>query len=192
MANVIAVLVAVTALAATVFGMVWWRRRRARRAFDAEYVRLVEETQIDLKSLHGPGAVPTAARAAVKPAQLAAGPLNAADLRYYESCWDHIESEFGESPAEALDLAEHLTANLLLTRGLAPADSPQPSELPATWSFPSARGYRQAQRECARALAAMPQAQQQLPTSRLRTALGLYRAFFEEIINLPTKRGSEI
>jgi hypothetical protein len=209
MASVIAVFAAVAALIAACCAMVWGRRWRARRAFDAEYARLVEETTIDPGALRGPGTTLGAEPPAAEAARLAAGPLSAADLQYYAHCWKHIESEFGQSPAAALDLAEHLTANLLLTRHLAPADAPEPSELPETWSFPSARGYRQAQEVCARALAVrsqelqeqeqrgqeqpeQPEQEQELPSSRLRTALGLYRAFFEEILALPDAHGSEI
>jgi hypothetical protein len=190
MSSMIAVWANVSAFAAACYGAVWYRRWRTRRAFDAEYARLVAQTAVDLAVLHGPGPNITAAAAAAD-ADLTARPLTDADLEYYASCWEHIESEFGEAPAIALDLAEHLTANLLLTRGLTPGDSPQPSALPEAWAFPSARGYREAQALCARVQdtgAPGPQ----LPTSRLRSALSLYRAFFEEILALPATRESEI
>jgi hypothetical protein len=112
--------------------------------------------------------------------------LAAADRDYYATCWTHIIGTFAESPATALDLATHLTANLLLHRGLADADSERPGDLPADWRFPTAEGYREAQRitQDARVV--------ELPAHEMSKALMLYRALFEEVLAAPTATDAQL
>jgi hypothetical protein len=187
MSTMTTMLANVLALVAALGGTFWYRRRHARRVFNAEYAQLVAETQIDLAALRGPGREPTAQiYAHATPRR-----LSDADMEYYTSSWEHIQGEFAQSPAAALDLAEHLTAKLLLTRGLTPPEGRRPAALPSEWQFPTARGFRRAQLISARAQGAGP-LDPAPSSSELRTALTLYRAFFREIMLLPAARDSEI
>jgi hypothetical protein len=192
MSTTVTVLAYASALVAALGGVLAFRRRRARLVFEAEYAHLVAETALDFAALRGPGRDPGDA---VLGDPLHTGPLprrlTDAEVEYYTSSWEHVRGEFAEAPAVALDLAEHLTSKLLLTRGLTAAGAWQPVALPATWQFPTARGYRRAQLISARAQGAGPLD----PTpsnSELETALELYQAFFREIMLLPAARDSEI
>ncbi|HEY3872591.1 MAG TPA: hypothetical protein VGM10_29820 [Actinocrinis sp.] len=166
----------------------YWRKHCG---FRAEYRRLVESTptvrpdrvyrsrgEQDLFPADAPvdGWDCTGIRAPIE--------LPASDHEYYETCWTHIIGTFEESPGAALDLAGHLTANLLLNRGIADAGSERPGELPAQWRFPTAEGYRVAQHivEASRVI--------DLPTQELSKALMLYRALFEEVLAAPTSPAS--
>lgn len=161
-------------------------RRNPKRRFAREFAALVADTPIDWDALRGPGpdgdeaggegGVATVAdtddralamRAALlesfaAPASHAedlssrAKALSADDLEYYATSWRNIRGQFMKYPASALRLARHLTANLMLNRGLVPADTARPSELPEGWTFPTARGYREALRIAATAEAAGP------------------------------------
>ena len=106
--------------------------------------------------------------------------VSASDLEYYQTCWGHILGTFAHWPAVGLDLAETLTANLMLNRGVVPRGSEQPEELPAQWRFATAQGYREAQHIAERAGTG------ELPPRELWKALLLYRALFEEVLTAPT------
>lgn len=207
MSTTVIVLAYVSALVVAMGAAIAYRRRHARLLFEAEYTRLVAETEIDFATLRGPGREP--AEAAFGDAILGAAipddvqsltdtrfgvlprRLTEVEIDYYSSSWLHVRGEFAQSPALALDLAEHLTAKLLQTRGLASAEPWQPVRLPAAWQFPTARGYRRAQLISARVQGAAPL--DPTPSStELETALELYQAFFREIMLLPAARDSEI
>lgn len=166
----------------------YWRKHCG---FRAEYRRLVESTPIArparpaasagepvLFPVGGPddGWDCTGIRAPIE--------LPESDHDYYETCWTHIVGTFEESPAAALDLAAHLTANLLLNRGIADADCERPGDLPAQWRFPTAEGYRVAQHiaEVSRVV--------ELPRQELSKALMLYRALFEDVLAAPSSPSS--
>ncbi|HTJ72352.1 MAG TPA: hypothetical protein VL551_32735 [Actinospica sp.] len=126
-------------------------RRAAARRFAREFATLVQGTELDLAALRGPShesvaatAVATYAESTTDAAMLAPKPLSPQDQDYYAASWQNVRGEFAESPPSALLLAAHLTANLLLNLGLLPADTARPTELPEAWTFPSARGYREA------------------------------------------------
>lgn len=106
--------------------------------------------------------------------------VSASDLEYYQTCWRHILGTFAHWPAVGLDLAETLTANLMLNRGVVPRGCEQPAELPYQWTFATAQGYREAQSIAARADT------EDLPRRELSKALLLYRAMFEDVLTAPT------
>jgi hypothetical protein len=106
--------------------------------------------------------------------------ISASDVEYYQTCWGHILGTFAHWPAVGLDLAETLTANLMLNRGVVPRGCEQPEVLPSQWRFATAQGYREAQDIAERAGIG------ELPRQELSKALLLYRALFEEVLTAPT------
>ena len=147
------------------------------------------DTPIDWDALHGPGPGEGAGAARSHgPASAAcaqtlaadAKPLGPDDLDYYATSWRNIRGQFERHPASALRLARHLTANLLINRGLVPADTARPSRLPAGWVFPTACGYRDASAisERAEAAADVPDA------AEMAHALSLFEDFYWEILAL--------
>ena len=108
--------------------------------------------------------------------------VSAADHEYYQTCWRHILGTFAHWPSTGLDLAETLTANLMLNRGveLTSREASESAELPAQWRFPTAQGYREAQ------IIAEHASICELPRQELTKALMLYRALFEEVLTAPT------
>lgn len=182
---------AVSLAALAGLGLGWAADRLVRRnrahTFEREFAALVADTPIDWDELHGPGPGEAAAArsgpaSAARAQTLAAGakPLGPDDLDYYATSWRNIRGQFQRHPASALRLARHLTANLLINRGLVPADTARPSRLPAGWVFPSARGYRDAAAisERAEAAADVPDA------TEMAHALSLFEEFFWEILAL--------
>lgn len=182
---------AVSLAALAGLGLGWAADRLARRnsahAFEREFAALVADTPIDWDELHGPGpgraaAIRSGPASAACAQTLAAGakPLGPDDLDYYATSWRNIRGQFERHPASALRLARHLTANLLINRGLVPADTARPSRLPAGWVFPSARGYRDAAAisERAEAAADVPGA------TEMAHALSLFEDFYWEILAL--------
>jgi hypothetical protein len=89
-----------------------------------------------------------------------------------------VQGEFAVNAPSALLLATHLTANLLLNRGLLPADTARPTELPAAWTFPSALGYREALRISART------DHETVPEDELTRALAQFEDFYFEMLTL--------
>lgn len=188
---VLGFVLAPSAVLAAIGLIAYWRRHCG---FHAEYRRLVASTPIVVRPSR------TTARRA-EPVMFSADAadedwdcagirppvaLTESDREYYETCWTHILGTFEESPATALDLATHLTANLLLNRGLADAASDRPGDLPAHWGFPTAEGYRVAQRiaEASRVI--------ELPTQELSKALMLYRALFEDVLAAPSAKDAQL
>ena len=184
---------AVSLAALAGLGLGWAADRLARRgsahAFEREFAALVADTPIDWDALHGPGPGEGAAAARSHgPASAAcaqtlaadAKPLGPDDLDYYATSWRNIRGQFERHPASALRLARHLTANLLINRGLVPADTARPSRLPAGWVFPTACGYRDASAisERAEAAADVPDA------AEMAHALSLFEDFYWEILAL--------
>ena len=183
---------AVSLAALAGLGLGWAADRLARRgsatAFEREFAALVADTPIDWDALHGPGPGEGAAARSAGPASAAraqslaadAKPLGPDDLDYYATSWRNIRGQFERHPASALRLARHLTANLLINRGLVPADTARPSRLPAGWVFPSARGYRDATAisERAETAADVPGA------TEMAHALSLFEDFYWEILAL--------
>jgi hypothetical protein len=164
-------------------------RRDPARRFAREFAALVTDTPIDWAQLHGPGQAPTLAgfaEAAVHAESLSdrARPLTDDDLEYYASSWRNVRGQFVRHPASALRLARHLTANLLLTRGLLPQDTAEPTELPGAWTFASARGYRIAAEISARADADAHGEPATVTDADLARALSLFEDFYWEIVTL--------
>jgi hypothetical protein len=178
----------------------WRRDGSPGHAFDREFAALVAETPIDWDELHGPGPGGTApgVRSFAAPADharnlaLRARPLSPDDIEYYTTSWRNIRGQFLRYPVSALRLARHLTANLLINRGLVPADTARPSRLPEGWAFPSARGYR-----AALEIAAQAEAADEVPATvdgeeavgapthtELARALALFEDFYWEILAL--------
>lgn len=172
--------------AAFVGVVVGWQVRRLvvpapAARFEMDFAALAADTPIDWEGLQGPGpaqASAAAARSLVEPtsdvAVLTPKNLSQEDQEYYASSWQNVCGEFAESPASALELARHLTGNLLLNRGLVPADTARPSELPASWTFSTACGYRQALRTSSQ------------NEAELRRALALIEDFYWEMLTLST------
>jgi len=163
-------------------------RRSAARRFAREFAALVQGTELDLKSLRGPGhsASDTASAAAsaeptTDAALLAPKALSPEDQNYYAASWRNVRGEFASSPRSGLMLATHLTANLLLNRGLLPADTVRPTVLPASWTFPTACGYRDAVRISARTDSPGGGT---VPATDLNRALDLFEDFYWEMLTL--------
>lgn len=162
-------------------------RHAAARRFAREFAMLAQGTDIDLASLRGPGNSVRAAAAAsafTGPTHdaglLTPKALSTADQDYYAESWRNVEGEFTRSPSSALLLARHLTANLLLNRGLQPADTARPSVLPESWTFPSARGYRDALRISTQIAAG----DADVSDEEMSRALGLFEDFYWEMLTL--------
>ena len=172
------------------------RDASSSRAFEREFAALVAHTPIEWDELRGPGPREGApgfgslAASADEAANLAlrAKALSPDDIEYYATSWRNIRGQFLRYPVSALRLARHLTANLLINRGLVPADAVRPSRLPEGWAFPSARGYRDALEIAAKAEAAneAPRAEDgEAPTdTELARALALFEDFYWEILAL--------
>jgi hypothetical protein len=174
-------------------------RRAAARRFAREFAALVEGTELDLAALHGPShgslaavasgtdteaaAYAAYAEAMSDAAELVPKPLSPEDQDYYAASWRNVRGEFVQSPSSALLLATHLTANLLLNRGLLPADTARPRELPAAWTFPSARGYRDALEISARSES------EPVPEAELTRALTQFEDFYFEMLTLAATTG---
>lgn len=179
-------LVTAVAGAALIGILVGWQVRRhfvptPDDRFEKEFAALAADTPIGWEGLQGPGSAQASAaavRSLVKPTSDVAGlvpkTLSPEDQEYYASSWQNVCGEFTESPESALELARHLTGNLLLNRGLVPADTARPSDLPASWTFSTACGYRQALRANAQT------------ESELRRALALIEDFYWEMLTLST------
>lgn len=105
-------------------------------------------------------------------------PLSLADQDYYAASWQNVRGEFSASPASGLLLASHLTANLLLNRGLLPVDTARPTVLPESWTFPSAKAYREALRISART------DDERVPADELSWALQQFSDFYFEMLTL--------
>jgi hypothetical protein len=157
-------------------------RRSAARRFAREFAHLVEGTELDLAAMRGPGHGDAAVAAFAEPKNDAAlldpKPLSLEDQDYYAASWRNVQGEFAESPPSALVLATHLTANLLLNRGLLPSDTARATILPESWTFPSARGYREALRISART------DHEELPEAELSRALKQFEDFYFEMLTL--------
>jgi hypothetical protein len=169
----------------------WWRTRDADRLFEREFAELAASVDVDTDELSGPGpgGYPDARRArthALDPAELNPRPLSGRDRAYYLASWGNVVGEFSRSPASALLLAQHLTANLLVNRGLVPADTARPTRLPECWDFPSARGYARARHigERAETQAAHGRG---VRTLDLSDALRMFEAFYMEMLELPAE-----
>jgi hypothetical protein len=163
------------------------------RRFTKEFAALVADTPIEWEELHGPGpdAAPNPAlRSYAAPAAnaeslaAAAKPLSNDDLEYYAASWRNVRGQFARHPASALRLARHLTANLMINRGLIPRDSAEPTRLPPAWTFPTARGYRDALRIADRA----EQDEGTVDDFDLARALSLFEEFYWEILALEPAR----
>lgn len=173
--------------------------RAAERRFAKEFAALVNGTELDVAALRGPGhgspvsasavsaAAAASATAFAEPtndaALLAPKALSLEDQDYYAASWRNVRGEFASSPASGLMLAAHLTANLLLNRGLLPADTARPTVLPASWTFPTACGYRDALRISARTESRAGAAASE---AELNRALGLFEEFYWEMLTLST------
>jgi hypothetical protein len=168
------------------------------RAFERQFAALVADTPVDWDGLRGPGplgrgtalGIRSFASSADDATNLAlrAKALNPDDLEYYAISWRNIRGQFLRYPVSALRLSRHLTANLLINRGLVPADSVRPSRLPDGWAFPSACGYREALEIAAKAEAASEDPRipgGEVPTDTdLAHALALFEDFYWEILAL--------
>jgi hypothetical protein len=184
-------------------------RRAAERRFAREFAALVDGTELDWSSLRGPGHGPSAstsswfsssssstfsssssstisaAAAFADPtddvAMLTPRALSAADQDYYAASWRNVRGEFAAYPPSGLMLAMHLTANLLLNRGLLPVDTARPTMLPESWTFASARGYRDALRISARTES---DRHESVTAAELNRAMELYEDFYWEMLTL--------
>ncbi|HEV2640253.1 MAG TPA: hypothetical protein VGX23_34290 [Actinocrinis sp.] len=182
---------AVVAAVFLVFALGSWVRGRAGRSFKAEFDRLVRATPIDWYALRGPGPTPQSVLGR-DASNLHPKPLAAADRVLYTSSWQQVKTEFAESPAGALQTAEHLTADLLMTRGLVPAGTLRPAVLPQSWSFHTAQGYRQAQRISARTSARASRLPgTDVPPAEMATAMALFEAFFQEMLTISATESSD-
>lgn len=168
----------------------WWRARGADCMFEHDFAELAASVDLDVDELAGPGPALSAAGRprthAVNAAELNPLPLSARDRAYYLSSWGNVVGEFSRSPASALLLAQHLTANLLVNRGLVPADTARPTRLPESWDFPSARGYARARHigERAETRAAHSRG---VRTLELSDALRMFEDFYMEMLELETE-----
>jgi hypothetical protein len=168
-------------------------RRAAERRFAREFAALVDGTELDWAALRGPGHGPSAAASStlgaaaafVNPthdaSMLTPRPLSPEDQDYYAASWRNVRGEFAAYPPSGLMLAMHLTANLLLNRGLLPADTARPTMLPESWTFPSARGYRDALRISARTDS---DRRERVTAAELNRAMELYEEFYWEMLTL--------
>jgi hypothetical protein len=159
-------------------------RRVGERRFAREYEMLVRGTELDLAALRGPAHGDCAASSLAEPmtdvSLLAPKPLSIKDQDYYAASWRNVQGEFTQSPPSALVLATHLTANLLLNRGLLPADTIRPTRLPESWTFPSALGYRDALRIST---------EKHPSEAESARALGLLEDFYWEMLTLTPAAG---
>ena len=174
-------------------------RRAAERRFAREFAALVDGTELDWAALRGPGHGPSAsssfsssssstigaAAAFADPtddvAMLTPRALSPADQDYYAASWRNVRGEFAAYPPSGLMLAMHLTANLLLNRGLLPVDTARPTMLPESWTFASARGYRDALRISARTDS---DRRESVTAAELNRAMELYEDFYWEMLTL--------
>ncbi|MBR7834530.1 hypothetical protein KDL01_14750 [Actinospica durhamensis] len=155
------------------------------RRFDREFADLTRNTDIDWYRLRGPGPRPAGLPSPVTAVdELRVLPLTVRDRSRFVRDWNTVCREFDRDPRRTPSLAEQLVASLLLTRGLVPTHAPDPTVLPASWVFPSADGYRLAQR--AATLAARERCEGTASSFRTATtaaaALRLFEAFFMEIL----------
>lgn len=163
------------------------RRRADARSFAKEFAALVDGTELDWAALRGPahGSTLAAAAALAEPtndvAMLAPKALTPADQDYYAASWRNVRGEFAAYPRSGLMLATHLTANLLLNRGLLPIDTARPTLLPESWTFSSARGYRDAVRISARTDSARGESVDPVELTR---AIELFEDFYWEMLTL--------
>ncbi len=158
--------------------------RRDRR-FDREFADLTQHTDIDWYRLRGPGPMPAGMPSPVTAVdELRVLPLTVRDRSRFVRDWNTVCREFDRDPRRTPSLAEQLVGSLLLTRGLVPKDAANPTVLPASWIFPSADGYRLAQR--AATLASREEregvAAPSLTATTAASALRLFEAFFMEIL----------
>jgi hypothetical protein len=176
-------------------------RRAAERRFAREFAALVDGTELDWAALRGPGhghgssgsasasasssSTISAAAAFADPtddvAMLTPRALSPADQDYYAASWRNVRGEFAAYPPSGLMLAMHLTANLLLNRELLPADTARPTMLPESWTFASARGYRDALRISARTDS---DRREGVTAAELNRAMELYEDFYWEMLTL--------
>ena len=176
-------------------------RGAAERRFAREFAALVNGTELDWASLRGPAhgsatssspSTLAAAAAFVEPtddvALLTPKALSAADQDYYAASWRNVRGEFAAYPSSGLMLATHLTANLLLNRGLLPADTARPTVLPESWTFPTARGYRDALRISVRTDSRSKESASEAEQNR---ALELFEEFYWEMLTLSAVEPSE-
>ncbi len=173
----------------------WWKTRHEDRMFERDYAQLVAEVDLEAEDPAGPGpeALPGAGRPrtfALHAGELNPLPLSESDRAYYLASWANVVGEFSHAPASGLLLAQHLTANLLVNRGLVPADTARPTLLPEYWDFPTARGYARARSIGARAESQTAQGRG-LRTLDLSDALRMFEAFYMEMLELDPAFDSE-
>jgi hypothetical protein len=153
-----------------------YRRRRRAKAFDYEYRQLAATTPLRRPA-------DSAGRAQLS----GPAPLSEADRDYYSTCWTHIQDTFAHAPVVALDLAEHLTVNLLLTRRLAPAGA---ADLPVSYVRPTLTAATARPFNRARVIADAAR-RRKLSAPTLCEALALYKQFFDVVMALPATRTAE-
>lgn len=113
--------------------------------------------------------------------QLDLHPVSTADQEFYTTSWEHLQGEFLDNPAGALNGAERLVSQLLDARGY-PADDPGERLALLSVEHADALGdYRRAQRisEHVRGRAAP------VPTEEIRQALLSYHALFNDLMAAP-------
>jgi hypothetical protein len=173
--TVIAIIAAVLLLGLAAYGWTDHKKRSLRKSFGIEYETVAQEHdskhEVDQELLRRKRLHDTL--------QLQAISVN--DQEYYASSWEHVQGEFLDDPALALNAAGKLVSQLLDARGY-PRDDP--SEQLALLSVKHADtlgDYRRAQRisEHVRTKSVAT------PTEEIRQALLTYHTMFNELMADP-------
>ncbi len=177
---IVAAVAAVLLLGPTAVGWAGHKKRNLRKSFGSEYQTVAQELdskqEVDRELL----------RRTRLYERLSLHPISADDQKYYSTSWEHLQGEFLDDPALALNSAGRLVSQLLDARGY-PGDDPREQLALLSVKHADALGdYRRAQRisEHARG-ASVP-----VPTEEIREALLSYHALFDELMAAPGARAA--
>lgn len=150
-------------------------KRSLRRSFGLEYETVAQEhdskQEVDRELL----------RRKRRHDTLRLQAISAQEQDYYTTSWEHLQAEFHDDPALALNVAGQLVSRLLAARGY-PGDDPREQLALLSVNHADTLGdYRRAQRISEH----LRTASVATPTEEIRQALLTYHTLFNELMAVP-------
>jgi len=172
---IIAIIAAVLLLGLAALGWIGLEKRSLRRSFGVEYETVAQEhdtrQEVDRELL----------RRRRRHDTLRLQAISVNDQEYYATSWEHLQGEFLDDPALALNAAGQLVSQLLDARGY-PGDDPRERLALLSVKHAATLGdYRRA-RQISEHVRTKSLA---TPTEEIRQALLTYHTLFNELMAVP-------